>query len=362
MGAWTGLKARNETTTPTKESKMEHIHLWNVEGTARKSGEDFNGNKWMEFEVDPLAEQLPGKCCICGTELENGWTCLDGGDEVCSDHIMQHDGEVPEYPPFTYEFKHLTSWGSQMDGDGGLDSWENFGPSEPREWYYRHSIVYGYAPAAGDILSESNFECILRDLRNKAESPENVFETSVGHWTYPSFSLIVVKLYNEEGQPTPEAIYADEIRDELNNEAIWDDADYYERESNALFEFIQGCGVSEDKVGDIVSALGELGLDCHDTDGSIWVSEEDLDKARREVLIAQCFDPDSLIQLANELGIQTEGEEFIELAEDLGFDLVGIPSAYFDSNRWDAKLSAWASGDRIGIRAGDIPWPPTIEA
>ena len=340
---------------------MEIIHLWNIVGTAHKSGEDFNGNQWTEFEADSLAEQLPGKCCICGAELENGWMCLDGGDEVCSGHITTHDGEVPEYPPFTYEFENLTSWGNQLDGDGGLDSWDNFGPTHEREWYYRHSIVFGYASGARDILAESNFECILRDLWDGAENPENVIETSVGHWTYPSFSLVVVRMYDDEGQPTPEAILADEIRDELKNEAIWDDADYYERESNALFEFIQGCGVSEEKAGDIVSALGDLGLDYHDTDGSIYVSDEDLDKARREVLSAQSYDPDSFIQLANELGIQTDGEEFIELAEDLRFDLVGIPSAYFDPNRWDTKLVAWAEGERIEERAGDVPWPPTIE-
>ncbi|MEK6862325.1 MAG: hypothetical protein AABY07_10270 [Nanoarchaeota archaeon] len=40
-----------------------------------------------QFEVDHLAEQNTGGCCICGAELESGWMCLDGGDEVCSEHI-----------------------------------------------------------------------------------------------------------------------------------------------------------------------------------------------------------------------------------------------------------------------------------
>ncbi len=58
-----------------------------VEGFARKSGTDEHGNKWIEFEVDYLADQVDGKCCICGARLSSGWMCLDGGDEVCSKHV-----------------------------------------------------------------------------------------------------------------------------------------------------------------------------------------------------------------------------------------------------------------------------------
>ncbi len=65
----------------------ETITLTNIKGIARKSGTDENGNEWIEFEVDAFAEQLPGECSICGAELEEGWQCLDGGDEVCDEHV-----------------------------------------------------------------------------------------------------------------------------------------------------------------------------------------------------------------------------------------------------------------------------------
>ncbi len=65
----------------------ETITLQNIEGFARKSGTDKQGNKWVEFEVDYLAEQLPSECTICEAEIEFGWTCLDGGEEVCHHHV-----------------------------------------------------------------------------------------------------------------------------------------------------------------------------------------------------------------------------------------------------------------------------------
>ena len=55
-----------------------------------------------------------------------------------------------------YEFAYLKGWGDNMDSDGGLDGWENFGASEPREYYYQRAIAYAYAPGAGVILEESN--------------------------------------------------------------------------------------------------------------------------------------------------------------------------------------------------------------
>lgn len=66
---------------------METITLKNIEGIARKSGTDEHGNQWIEFEVDAFAEQTTGECSICGAELESGWLCLDGSEEVCNEHI-----------------------------------------------------------------------------------------------------------------------------------------------------------------------------------------------------------------------------------------------------------------------------------
>ena len=66
---------------------MADITLTNIEGIARLSGTDGDGNKWIQFEVDYFAEQTDGICVICGKDLSTGWMCLDGGDEVCSIHI-----------------------------------------------------------------------------------------------------------------------------------------------------------------------------------------------------------------------------------------------------------------------------------
>ena len=67
---------------------METIRLKNIEGIARLSGTDEHGNVWLQFEVDYLAEQESGECCICEVELVEGWLCLDGGEEVCDKHVI----------------------------------------------------------------------------------------------------------------------------------------------------------------------------------------------------------------------------------------------------------------------------------
>lgn len=63
---------------------MEQITLTSKYG---EPGIDQHGNMWTEFIVDAFAEQLPGECAECGAELESGWMCLDGGDEVCDSHV-----------------------------------------------------------------------------------------------------------------------------------------------------------------------------------------------------------------------------------------------------------------------------------
>lgn len=68
-------------------AERETIILSDVEGISRLSGTDQHGARWTQFEVDYLAEQVPGECCICGATLESGWLCLDGGDEVCDEHV-----------------------------------------------------------------------------------------------------------------------------------------------------------------------------------------------------------------------------------------------------------------------------------
>lgn len=63
------------------------ITLKDVTGIARRHGVDLYGCGWIEFEVDYFADQEAGECVICGARTEEGWLCLDGGDEVCHHHI-----------------------------------------------------------------------------------------------------------------------------------------------------------------------------------------------------------------------------------------------------------------------------------
>ena len=74
---------------------METITLHNVErGMCHASGTDEHGNLWTEFEVDHMAEQSSGECCICGAELEEGFMCMDGGEEICHDHVEYAEDKV----------------------------------------------------------------------------------------------------------------------------------------------------------------------------------------------------------------------------------------------------------------------------
>jgi len=80
---------------------METIKLKDITGIARKSGTDEHGNIWVQDELDPFGRdcdcdgecnpddcpRFVEECTICGLKIENGWTCLDGGDFVCADHI-----------------------------------------------------------------------------------------------------------------------------------------------------------------------------------------------------------------------------------------------------------------------------------
>ncbi len=72
----------------TKGITHETIRLSGIEGIARRSGTDQWGNKWLQFDVDWMAEESAGECNICGMMLTRGWLCLDGGEEVCTSHIV----------------------------------------------------------------------------------------------------------------------------------------------------------------------------------------------------------------------------------------------------------------------------------
>jgi len=68
--------------------KVNKVYLENVTGISRLSGTDTQGNSWVQFEVDYFADQSDGTCVICNKEISSGWLCLDGGEEVCEEHVV----------------------------------------------------------------------------------------------------------------------------------------------------------------------------------------------------------------------------------------------------------------------------------
>jgi hypothetical protein len=82
---------------------MSVIRLHNVTGFARRSGTDQDGNEWTEFELDPFSgdcecagpecdpdtcPRFVTQCSICDAAIGSGWMCLDGGEEVCEEHVL----------------------------------------------------------------------------------------------------------------------------------------------------------------------------------------------------------------------------------------------------------------------------------
>lgn len=72
---------------PVPVEEPRTIHLQSIEGEATRTGIDDQGCAWAQFSVDPLAEQEPGVCAICGEVITHGWQSLDGGEEVCNAHV-----------------------------------------------------------------------------------------------------------------------------------------------------------------------------------------------------------------------------------------------------------------------------------
>jgi hypothetical protein len=85
MELFSNVPARGATKS-VMEVNMETITLHNVVGISRLSGRDDSGCEWIQFEVDAFAEQEDGECSICGSDLSEGWLCLDGAEEVCAKH------------------------------------------------------------------------------------------------------------------------------------------------------------------------------------------------------------------------------------------------------------------------------------
>jgi hypothetical protein len=70
----------------------DEIVLHNIQGISRKSGTDQHGAQWIEFDLETVDPGDDGaaasSCAICHEPVWQGWMCLDGGDEVCPEHVV----------------------------------------------------------------------------------------------------------------------------------------------------------------------------------------------------------------------------------------------------------------------------------
>ena len=70
---------------------IETIILHDVDGlTGSRHGYDNDGSHWTEFELDCT-------CTICDATINNGWLCIDSGDEVCTDHVLTDPDEIADF-------------------------------------------------------------------------------------------------------------------------------------------------------------------------------------------------------------------------------------------------------------------------
>jgi hypothetical protein len=50
--------------------------------------QDQFGQLWVPIQVDHFAEQSSVDCSVCHNIGDDGWLCLDGGQELCPCHVM----------------------------------------------------------------------------------------------------------------------------------------------------------------------------------------------------------------------------------------------------------------------------------
>lgn len=105
---------------------MNRPRLTITGGIARKTAVCEDGANWIEFEVDFFADQSTGNCAVCDCETKEGWLCLDGGEEVCTDCV---DIEAADSPTMSSQLSDIYSEAEALD----LSRWEDEGGPAPRE-------------------------------------------------------------------------------------------------------------------------------------------------------------------------------------------------------------------------------------
>lgn len=97
--------------------------------------------------------------------------------------------------------------------------------------YNTHTLMFHSAPASDDLVSQSNYHSILRDLSHAyRRSPGAIDSGSIGHWTYSSFDCIKVRVTYADGTIHPAFVDALAIALGLQDYPLYDESDYSERE------------------------------------------------------------------------------------------------------------------------------------
>lgn len=110
---------------------------------------------------------------------------------------------------------------------GGFDGWSNYSGFDWSGW------VCGLSTNRdANILTESNFECALKELGGEVEGEVEVRE--VGHWACGWFKQIMV---NVRAHDKVQKLY--EIRKALENYPVLDDSDYSNREYKEYSEYAE---------------------------------------------------------------------------------------------------------------------------
>lgn len=132
---------------------------------------------------------------------------------------------------------------SSLDGpsNGYMNMDEGFG------------VVYSYAPDAGDLIAESNYHATFDMVRSAAgdNADRDVQESSVRHWTYSYYDIILVRVYEPGYEPdrwehvdehpqdvedvryTAAFLQAVKCADARQNYPLLDESDYNQREYEA---------------------------------------------------------------------------------------------------------------------------------
>lgn len=92
-----------------------------------------------------------------------------------------------------------------------------------------HTFMFASAPDSNDLVSQSNYRTLLRDLH--AAYPRQITASGFGHWTYSHYDALLVQVVYSNGEITPGFAEAVEIALYLRDEyPLWDDNDHSELE------------------------------------------------------------------------------------------------------------------------------------